>query len=163
MVVRRALYLIPLLALVGVVAIAAADVPLKGSIEAVKVVAQQNGKEMYLPAAEANPKDLIEYRLSYANTGKSTLHNVAVTDPIPVGTRYVGETAKAPESGTVTFSIDDGSTFHAWPVRVKKTNERGEEIWVDATPDMVTHIRWVVAGDLDPESQINVSYRATIK
>jgi uncharacterized repeat protein (TIGR01451 family) len=162
MVVRRALYLIPLFALVCAAA-AVADVPLAGNIEAVKVVAQKSGEEMYLPAAEANPRDLIEYRLSYTNTGKSPLHNIAVTDPIPFGTVYVLETATDPERGSVEFSIDSASTFHAWPIRVKKTDERGEEVWVDATPDMVTHIRWTVAGDLDPESEINVSYRAIIK
>jgi uncharacterized repeat protein (TIGR01451 family) len=162
MVVRRALYLIPLFALVCVAAVVA-DAPLTGSIEAVKVVAQESGEEMYMSAAEANPRDLIEYRLSYSNTGNSTLHNVAVTDPIPFGTEYVLETATDPDRGSVEFSIDTGKTFHAWPIRMERTNDRGEKVWVDATPDMVTHIRWTVAGDLDPDNKINVSYRAIIK
>lgn len=162
MVVRRALYLVSLLALVSAVAVAA-DAPLTGSIEAVKVVTHKSGEETFIPAEEANPKDVIEYRLTYANTGKSALHNVSVTDPVPFGTTYVVETATAPQNGTVDFSVDNGSTFHAWPVRVKTTNERGEEVWVDATPDMVTHIRWTVEGDLGPEAAIQLSYRATIE
>ncbi len=160
--VRRALYLIPMLVLVSSAAFAG-DAPLTGTIEAVKVVANSSGEESFLPAVEANPRDVIEYRLTYANSGSSALRNVSVTDPIPFGTEYVMQTAAAPHGGTVEFSIDNGDTYSAWPVRVKSTDENGKEIWVDATADMVTHIRWNFDRALDPESKINLSYRAIIK
>jgi uncharacterized repeat protein (TIGR01451 family) len=161
-VVRRALYLIPFVALVSSLALAN-DAPLMGSIEAVKVVASHDGKETYVPAKEAAPKDVIEYRLTYANSGHEVLRHVSVTDPIPIGTEYVGQTATVPDGGTVVFSIDNGKTFHAWPIRVKTTDEDGTEVWSDATPDQVTHIRWTLAGELDPEAEIAFTYRAIIK
>lgn len=160
--VRRALFLIPLVVLVSTAALAA-DVPLTGNIEAVKVVASNDGKESFLPADEANPNDVIEYRLTYANSGHKAIRKVSVTDPVPVGTNYVGQTASPPPGVDVEFSVDHGKTFHAWPVRVKTTDENGAEVWVEATPDMVTHIRWTLTDALDPETEITFSYRAIIK
>jgi uncharacterized repeat protein (TIGR01451 family) len=160
-VVRRALNLIPLLVLVSSVALAV-DGPLTGNIEALKVVTKESGEEIFLPADEANPSDIIEYRLTYANDGDAALRNVSVTDPVPFGTEYVVETATA-EGVVVAFSIDNGKTYHSWPVRVKTTDENGNEVTVDATPDMVTHIRWTIDGELLPESEITFSYRARIK
>lgn len=160
--VRRALYLIPLIALVSSVALAG-NAPLTGNMQAVKVLTGDDGRETFVPAKEANPSDVIEYRLTYANGGAKPVRNVSITDPVPVGTQYVVETAHAPEGSAVEFSVDNGETFHVWPVRVKKTDENGAEVWVDATPDMVTHIRWTLASALDPESEVTFSYRATVK
>ena len=137
--------------------------PVTGTIEAVKVVVGERGEELYLPAGEARPQDVIEYRLKYANNGGAAVRNVSITDPVPTGVQYVEETAKQPNAGTVQFSVDGGRTFHAWPVQVKKVAADGTERWADATPDMVTHIRWTLSGDLKPESEITFSYRATVK
>ena len=115
--VRRALFLIPLVVLVSTAALAA-EVPLTGNIEAVKVVASDDGKELFLPADEANPSDIIEYRLTYANSSQQAIRKVSVTDPVPVGTNYVGLTATPPSGVNVEFSVDHGKTFHVWPVRV---------------------------------------------
>jgi uncharacterized repeat protein (TIGR01451 family) len=161
-VVRRAYFLIPLVVLVSSSALAVAG-PLEGRIEALRVVADDDGKEQFLAADEANPNDVIEYRLTYSNNGQQPIRNVSVIDPIPVGTNYVGATATAPDGGAVEFSVDNGSSFHVWPVRVKSTDENGEEVWVEATPDMVTHIRWLLANALDPEAEITFKYRATVQ
>ena len=140
-----------------------ADNPVTGSIEAVKVVVKDGGEEVYLPADEARPQDVIEYRLTYANHGEQAVSKLSVVDPVPVGARYVAKTAKSPQSANVQFSIDGAKTFHNWPVRVKKTDAKGREVWVDATPDMITHIRWTLSGDLAPADEIAFSYRAEIK
>lgn len=142
---------------------AIAGSPVTGTIEALKVVVGERGEEVYMPADEARPRDVIEYRLKYANSGDAAVHNVSIVDPVPAGVRYVAKTAKAPASGSVEFSIDSGKTFHAWPVRFKKVAANGREAWADATPDMITHIRWNVSGGLKPEDEITFSYRATVK
>ena len=41
--------------------------------------------------------------------------------------------------------------------------QQGEEVEVEATPDMVTHIRWIIASDFEPETEITFSYRAIVK
>jgi len=140
----------------------AAD-PITGTIEARKVVVGEKGTEQFLPANEVRPQDVIEYRLTYANTGAEVVHNVSITDPVPVGVRYVEKTAKNAGNTRVEFSVDSGKTFHAWPVKVTKKNADGKEIAVDASPDMVTHIRWTVNGDLKPKGEVTFAYRATVK
>ena len=140
-----------------------ADEPLSGSMEARKVVPQKSGRELLVPATEVHPEDVIEYRLTYANNSEGALKNVSVIDPIPTGTEYVSLSATRPRAGTVEFSIDSGKTYHVWPVHYKKTLEDGTEVVAQATPQMVSHIRWTIAGAFEPESEITLSYRATVK
>ncbi len=142
---------------------AVADSPVTGTIEAVKVVVGTSGEEVFLPANEARPQDVIEYRLKYANRGQEAVGKLSITDPVPAGASYVAQTARAPKSATVKFSVDGAKTFHAWPVRVKQTDAKGKEVWVDATPDMITHIRWTLSGDLAPADEISCSYRAAVE
>lgn len=136
---------------------------LDGSIEARKVVRRDGGRETFTTASEVLPNDVIEYRLTYANNGESALRGVIVTDPIPNGTEYVSMSATRPQAGAVEFSIDNGATYHTWPVRYRETLEDGTKVWKDATPAMVTHIRWTIAGEFDPESEITFSYRAIVQ
>jgi hypothetical protein len=80
-----------------------------------------------------------------------------------VGTEYIERTATRPNEGVVEFSIDGGETYHDWPIRIKKRTAEGKEIEVEATTDMVTHIRWIIASDFEPETEITFSYRAIVK
>ncbi|HEU4928881.1 MAG TPA: hypothetical protein VFU38_03555 [Candidatus Krumholzibacteria bacterium] len=146
-----------------ITSLAVADNPVTGSIEAVKVVVGESGEEKFLPANEARPQDVIEYRLKYANRGEEVVSKLSITDPVPAGACYVAKTVRAPKSATVKFSVDGAKTFHAWPVRVKQTDAKGKEVWVDATPDMITHIRWTLSGDLAPKDEISFSYRAEVE
>ena len=149
--------------LVTLPVLAAGDSGLAGTLEAFRVVINQDGTEIFEAADNARPKDLIEYRLTYKNEGDGPIRNVYITDPIPSGTQYVVESATDPTEGQVTFSIDGGNTYTEWPVLIKKKMSDGTEKVVEATPDMVTHIRWVVKDTLEPNRVITLSYRTTIK
>jgi uncharacterized repeat protein (TIGR01451 family) len=164
MVPRRAIFITALVAVGFVTLVAASDQgPLRGNVEALRVVTQENGREVFLPADEARPKDVLEYRLTYANAGEITLRNISVVDPVPVGTEYIVRTATRPHEGAVEFSIDGGKTYHTWPIRIKEKTADGKEVEAEATPDMVTHIRWTIANDFEPETEITFSYRAIVK
>jgi uncharacterized repeat protein (TIGR01451 family) len=161
--VRRAIFLSALIAgLITSLAAVAAD-PVTGTIEARKVVVGERGEELFLPANEVHPQDVIEYRLTYANNGAEVARNVSITDPVPAGLQYVEKTAKNAGKGSVEFSVDSGKSFHAWPVKVTKKAADGKEITVDATPEMVTHIRWTLSGDLKPKGEVVFAYRAKVK
>ena len=160
---RRAVFLLTLaVGLITSLVAIAAD-PITGTIEARKVVVGEKGEELFMPANEARPQDVIEYRLTYANTGAAAVKNIAITDPVPAGVQYVAKTAKNEKAHRVEFSIDSGKTFHAWPVKVTKKTADGKEVTADATPDMVTHIRWTLSGELKPASEVSFSYRAKVK
>jgi uncharacterized repeat protein (TIGR01451 family) len=148
--------------LITSLAAVAAD-PITGVIEAHRVVVGERGDEQFVPANEVRPQDVIEYRLTYANKGAAAVHNVAITDPVPAGVKYVAKTAKKPNNGRVEFSVNGAKSFHAWPVKVTRKTADGKEITVDATPDMVTHIRWTLSGDLKPAGEVKLSYRAEVK
>ena len=160
---RRAVSLLTVFAVVSIAVAALAAGPLTGNIEAWKVlVAEKTGEESFVPAGEASPQDLIEYRLTYANTGESAVRTVSITDPIPSGTEYVLRTATQPGGAVVTFSVDNGKTYHAWPVRIRKIVD-GHEVTVDAPARMVTHIRWTLNDELAPAAQVSLAYRAVVR
>jgi uncharacterized repeat protein (TIGR01451 family) len=160
---RRAVTLLTVFAVLSVAGAAIGSGPLTGNIEAWRVlVAEETGEESFVPAGEASPRDLIEYRLTYANSGASAVRTIAITDPIPSGTEYVTRTATQPGGAAVTFSVDNGKTFHAWPVRITKI-VNGREVTVDAPASMVTHIRWTLNDELDPAEQVSLAYRAVVR
>jgi uncharacterized repeat protein (TIGR01451 family) len=136
---------------------------LTGTVEAFRVVELEDGKESFLPADKARPKDVIEYRLTYKNNGTDLVQSIFITDPIPSGTKYIEASASQPDNGRVEFSIDGGGTYHNWPIEIiEKTND-GREVVKRATPDMVTHIRWTLNDTFKPEREITVSYRTVIQ
>lgn len=164
MVPRRAIFITALVAVGFASLVVASDQgPLRGNVEALRVVTKENGREVFLPADEARPKDVLEYRLTYANTGDAILRNISVVDPVPAGTEYIVRTATRPHEGAVEFSIDGGKTFHTWPVKIMKKTADGKEVETEATPDMVSHIRWTIANDFEPKTEITFSYRAIVK
>ncbi len=141
----------------------AAGGDLAGSLEAFRVVVTDQGVEDFLPADNARPNDTIEYRLTYTNTGDQPIQNIFITDGIPLGTEFVHPSATELKTGDVEYSIDGGKTYQAWPILVKQTNENGEEELVEATPDMVTHLRWALSEPVQPKQGITVTYRTVIK
>ena len=140
----------------------AGNADLTGSLEAFRVVMTDDGEEL-LPADNARPKDVIEYRLTYRNNGSDPVQNIFITDPIPWGTEYVNKSATDPAKGAVAFSVDGGKSYKSWPITIVRKNKDGEEKKITATPDMVTHIRWMITDTFKPESKITVSYRTTVK
>jgi hypothetical protein len=143
---RRAVTLFTVFAVLCVAGVATAAGPLTGNIEAWKVlVAARTGEESFVPAGDASPRDLIEYRLTYNNSGPSSVR-----------------TAKQPDGAIVTFSVDSGKTFHAWPVRVQQLVD-GRAVWVDAPASMVTHIRWTLEDELAPTQLVTLAYRAVVR
>jgi len=164
MVPKRFLSAIALVLLLTVsFAFAAKEEGLTGSIEAFRVVVTEDGRENFLPAAKAQPKDVIEYRLTYKNRGENEVRNIFITDPIPSGTQYIESSASLPVKGNVEFSVDGGKSYKSWPIEMVETTKDGREIVSYATPDMVTHIRWVVNETFTPEHEITVSYRTRIQ
>ena len=159
-------FLVVFAVVLGVVAtavLAFGSANLTGSIQAYRVVVADKGVEDFLPAENARPSDTIEYRLVYANTGDEPIRNVLITDPIPLGTRMIHPSATQPKTGKVEFSVDGGKNFQPWPVLIKKTTEDGKETVVEATPEMVTHIRWALADAIQPDGSITLTYRAVVK
>ena len=97
-----------------------------------------------IPAAEAEPGQMIFYTLTYRNSGNEQATNVNLNDPIPKETMYVAGSAFG-EGTTITFSADGGKTYQAETnVTYKSKNANGSMSEKTATPDQFTNIRWTV-------------------
>jgi uncharacterized repeat protein (TIGR01451 family) len=143
--------------------LAMASANLTSALQAYRVVTNDKGVEEFLPADHAHPSDVIEYRLVYTNTGDEPIQNVVITDPIPIGMKFVHPSASKPEASRVQFSIDGGKNFQPWPILIKRKTTDGKEETVEATPDMVTHIRWALSSAIQPDGGITLTYRTVIK
>ena len=145
------------------VVLAADSANLTGSLEAFRVVVTNEGVEDFLPADNARPNDVIEYRLTYKNTGGEPVQNIFIMDPIPPGMSFVHPSATQPDVGRVEFSIDGGKTYQGWPILIKQTTSEGVEKVVEAAPEMITNVRWVLNDTFQPKEKVTVSYRTVIK
>ncbi|RIH88744.1 hypothetical protein Mlute_00532 [Meiothermus luteus] len=131
---------------------------------------QQEGRtvERLLPALEARPGQVIEYRLEATNTTDRPLSQVALVVPIPTTTRYLENSAQALQrEGWVLpeFSFDGGQTYGRPPLkRVVRVVENGKEVRkeVEVKPEEYTHARWVIP-QLGPKESVSLRLRAVVR
>jgi uncharacterized repeat protein (TIGR01451 family) len=114
------------------------------------------------PADEMRSGDIIVYTLNYKNRGKEPLKGVKLTDPLPEGVSFIPGSMFG-DKAAVTFSIDGGKTYHSHPVKYKATMPDGSVKEREATPDMFTHIRWVLKDTLKPGASGQVGFKARVK
>jgi uncharacterized repeat protein (TIGR01451 family) len=107
------------------------------------------------------PGDVVVYRLTFTNTTDVPVRNVEFKDPVPAGLRYVAGSAAADrEDVTIAYSIDGGRTYSAQPMIELVVD--GERVMRPAPPEMYTHIRWLVAGWVQPGAQVTAEFRAQL-
>ena len=95
------------------------------------------------------PGDTLQYVLTASNIGDGLMKNPEIVDPIPAGVTFVAESAKG-EDTEITFSMNQGSTYMAWPPFYTVRNSKGILVKREATPDMISHIKWTISKDLTP-------------
>ncbi len=135
---------------------------LSGVMEANKIVLDEKNREIAVPAEKVYPLDTIEYTLRYRNIGSAPATGVTLIGPVPAGTVYLDRTATDAKGLHPIFSIDGGKTYHEAPVYYVVINENGEEERKKATPDMITHVQWIMGESLDVGHEVTVSYRVQV-
>ena len=117
------------------------------SIEQLKEVVESKGNShttRMVPAKSVSPGDVVEYVLTYQNSGDEAATNAVIEDPIPKGTTYIANSATG-EGALIAFSNDGGKTF-ADPTKL--TSEvrllSGAVEKRVATPAEYTHVRWTI-------------------
>ncbi len=108
-------------------------------------VTQSDDKDVFSPTQNVRPGDVIEYRVSYSNSGKGAALNLRPVLPIPAGTSYVANSA-APAPFEASL---DGATFAPAPLtgKVKKADGSTEVVAVPLSEYRA--LRWN-AGTLVP-------------
>lgn len=107
------------------------------------------------------PGDTLLYNIVASNIGDGLMTEPEVVDPIPAGVTYLANTAMG-ANATITFSIDQGNTYMAWPPTYTVRNAQGELIEREAGPEMVTHIKWSIQRDLNPGDTSNLEFMVEV-
>lgn len=85
---------------------------------------RKSGTTTYGQTASVNPGDKVDFRITFKNTGETTLENVIIKDALPTGMTYVTGTAKLQNSNYVypnMYSLNEklfseGSNIGAYTV-----------------------------------------------
>lgn len=144
---------------------ALAQEPLESLLEVflVEQVQTEDGvEESLIPASEAAPGSVLEYVLTYTNTGDQLLNGFVIKNPVPANTSYIGGSATVPDSAEFTVSIDHGATFETEPVVRVVTDENGNDREIVISPDQYNALQWVVQQPLSAEQAMSMRYRVTI-
>jgi uncharacterized repeat protein (TIGR01451 family) len=136
--------------------------PLQGGMQAFVVVEDAEGNERLTEMGQVLPGQVIEYAITYENTGDQPLREVKVGGLIPERTRYLRDSATRTRWRAPLFSIDGGRSFAPEPVRYVVTLADGRKEERIATPDMYSHLRWVTRR-LDPGATLRFRYRVVVE
>ena len=133
-----------------------------GDIQAYVVNKANSSEEIISAASEAEPGDVIEYRLVFTNSGESDVFGLNVVNPIPENTSFVADSASTQIPSTFQVSIDGGSTFESTPVTRIETQADGTQKKVVIPPSQYTHVRWTADKALPAEGEHVYAYRVLI-
>lgn len=161
---RKSLTAVVFLLVMGFSVAAFAGGPeLSSEMTAVKIVINEEDHEITVPADRVYPNDTVEYTLVYRNTGEVPASDVGIVGPVPSGTAYLGKTASDIEGLSPSFSIDNGKSYHQTPIIYEVIRKDGSSEKKTATPDMITHIKWMLDRNFDVGEEVKVSYRVHVK
>ncbi len=159
---RKLTVLVLLVALVfGTAAFAQGSPKLELRI-AEKKMNMSQAERMGTEAIAYRPGDVIKYTVWAQNIGTGTMTEPVITDPIPAGTSYKPNSAKG-KHADVSFSIDGGRTYQAWPPKYEIKDKNGKMVKKAASPDMVTHVQWELKKSLTPKESKQLEFEVTVK
>lgn len=111
------------------------------------------------PANVVAPGGIAIYTNTFTNVGKQPAEKVAVNNPVPANTEYLG--GSATETGfDVVFSVDKGKSFGK-PNELTVPDGKGGRR--PAGPKEYTNIRWTMQAPLKPGATGVVEFRVRVK
>ena len=117
--------------------------------------------EVFELAEEAQPGDLVEYRVTLSNTSDVSVTSAAATGPVPASTFFLADSATQEATYLTEFSVDGGD-YAQTPVLIV-TNDDGEEEEVMAAPEDYVSVRWTLSEPLEPQASHSFSYRVQVR
>lgn len=114
------------------------------------------------PVKVAGPGDVLVYTLRAENVGSSPAFHARLRDQIPAGTVLITDSV-VPEGAQISASLDGGETWNEFPVIVERTLDDGSSHRAPAPPEAYTHLQWLLAGQIGPGEQREVSFKVRIQ
>lgn len=110
--------------------------PVSIELLAYKIVTNQQGEVTEsLPATQAKPNDVIEYRATYTNNTQKTIKGLLATMPIPPDTQFLAKSTPAQAQAST-----DGVNFAAMPLKRKVGGQT-----VNVPLQEYRALRWTIA------------------
>lgn len=113
-------------------------------------------------AVETGPGDVLVFTIVYQNAGKNAAVDARIVNPLPKGVAYLPDSAEGKDAD-ITFSIDQGHTWHKPPVMMQMKKPDGVFENRPAPPGSYTHISWVIKKPVLPGKSGRVSFKGTVK
>ena len=131
------------------------------SIQKEVITTQADGTETvsYESADTVVPGERVVYTVNFENNRDEAETNLVLTMPVPAEVNYV-EGSASEAAGQLTFSADGGASF-AGRNALKVENVSGDR--VDASAKDITHIRWLIAGPVNPGESGAISFTGVLK
>lgn len=145
--------------------------PLVVTLEAyiVTQVTLDDGKieERFTPAKEAEPGDVIEYRIIGRNTTDAPLNQITLGNQIPTGSFYINNSASSsdiaePEFSAPGYTSPSGAEYGPAPLTVTLTIN-GVEKEVVIAPEQYSALQWQLREPIAAESEVTFIYRVEVK
>jgi uncharacterized repeat protein (TIGR01451 family) len=115
-----------------------------------------------IPVEKANPGDVVVYTITYSNTGKGSLVDAVIINPVPQGVVYMLDSAEGKDA-EIKASIDNGRSWQKPPATVLMKNADGTETAKPAGAERYTHLQWTVKKPLAPGQSGRVSFKVNVK
>ena len=156
---HRTLRLVTALALtvagLGSHALAYAEGDVHVALTAHRILVSQ-GKEARLPAEQAKPGDVIEYRATYENRGTTAVRDLEATLPVPAGLEYLPRSAQPVR---LKASLD-GKSFAPVPL-LRRVRVDGKTVVREVPASEYRALRWSI-GSLGAKSARTVGARMRV-
>lgn len=127
------------------------------TLQAFRVEQAAGSPERLIPALEARAGDIVEYRAEYRNHGKTTVRNLEVAVPLPLGMTYVAGSAQPAN----VLASEDGVAFGPVPLLRTVTAARKRERLTPVPLADYRFLLWRIAR-IEAESSVLLSLRMKV-
>lgn len=131
---------------------------LLSELSAYKVEMSKDGRIMLEKAERALPGDVIEYQLSYKNTGRTTIRSLTPVLPIPEGMVFIPDTISAIR---LVASLD-GKSYSEVPIKREVEDEDGNIETVTVPLEEYRFLKWFIV-ELKSEKDVLLKARMQVK
>lgn len=142
----------------GFGAAAANEGPLTNVLTQYVITVDESGEETKTQSEDASPGEMVEYVLSYENTGEGELSGLVISAPVPVAMTFVAGSAMTEEDATFEVSVDEGATWSTTPVMIA-TDDGEKEVPVSE----YDFVRWMPKGAIEGGERWDFTYRVTVQ
>jgi uncharacterized repeat protein (TIGR01451 family) len=116
------------------------------------------GQEIFKPAQQANPGDILQYKVICRNQGDALARGVLATLPVPA--KELVFVKDKSDLQNLQASMD-GSVFGDLPLKKISRTPDGRMVAVDADPADYRFLRWSV-GDIPPQKSATMYARMRV-